>query len=167
MTGAFPVLLETAVSDYDEIANLIAAYGHIYDDGRLEEWAELFKHASYTFLGKKFEGKELLDWITSVSIRGAAKHVNFNIAISVDGNRASAVSDFVTVARDPTGRFKADIPEALWGRYEDTFEKVDGKWRFSSRVDSVDNAEAAAKVWERMRLNASVHANRSADLYKE
>jgi hypothetical protein len=33
------------MSDYDELTNLIAAYGHIYDDGRLEEWTELFSTA--------------------------------------------------------------------------------------------------------------------------
>ena len=101
-----------------------------------------------------------------MSIRGAARHVNFNIVIHIDGNRATAKSDFVTCARDATGVYKADVPEAIWGRYDDVFEKVDGKWRFVSRVDTVDNPERAAKIWERMRKNAEVHANRSADLYK-
>ncbi len=154
------------MSDYDEIMNLIAAYGHIYDDGRLEEWLELYEHGSYSFFGKTFKGKELADWIIPVSIRGAARHVNFNIAIHIDGNKATAKSDFVTVARDPTGVLKADIPEALWGRYDDVFEKVDGKWRFVSRVDTMDNEEMAVKVWDRMRANAGVHMERSADLYK-
>jgi len=154
------------MSDYDEITNLIAAYGHIYDDGRLEEWTELFKHGSYSFFGKEFRGEDLLEWIVPVSIRGAARHVNFNIAIQIDGNRATAKSDFVTCARDATGVYKADIPEAIWGRYDDVFEKVDGKWRFVSRVDTVDNPERASKIWERMRTNAVVHAERSADLYK-
>ena len=72
------------MSDYDEITNLIAAYGHIYDDGRLEEWTELFKYGSYSFFGKEFRGQELMDWIVPVSIRGAARHVNFNI---VPGSR--------------------------------------------------------------------------------
>jgi hypothetical protein len=154
------------VSDYDEITNLMAAYGHVYDDGRLEEWAELFKYGSYTFLGKVFKGRELVDWITSVSIRRAAKHINFNIVIRIEGDRATASSDFITAARDATGVMKADIPEVLWGRYHDVFERIDGKWWFISRVDEVDNEEAARKIWERMRANASVHAKRSADLYK-
>jgi len=154
------------MSDYDEITNLLAAYGHIYDEGRIEDWLKLFEHGSYTFLGKKFSGQELADWIIPVTIRRAACHVNFNIVINIDGNRATALSDFVTTARDATGVLKADIPEALWGRYDDVFEKVDGKWRWVSRVDIVDNEEAAQKIWARMRANAVVHSKRSADLYK-
>ena len=48
------------MSDYDELTNLIAAYGHIYDDGRLEEWTELFKHGSYSFFGKEFRGRAIV-----------------------------------------------------------------------------------------------------------
>ena len=154
------------MSDYDEIMNLIASYGHIYDDGRLEEWTELFQHGSYTFLGKEFKGQALKDRIIPVSIRKAAKHLNFNVAIQINGNRATAKSDFVTCARDAFGVLKADIPEAVWGRYDDVFEKVDGKWRWISRVDTLDNEEIAQKIWEQMRVNAEVHSNRSADLYK-
>lgn len=154
------------MSDYDEIMNLIASYGHIYDEGRLEEWTELFKYGSYTFMGKAFRGAELLEWIVPVSVRGGVRHVNFNIAIHVNGDRATAKSDFVTVARDATGVLKADSPEAVWGRYDDEFQKIDGAWRFVSRVDTLDNEEAAVRTWDRMRANAAVHVKRSADLYK-
>lgn len=157
---------EAPMTDRDEILNLMAAYCHIYDDGRIEEWAELFRHGSYTFMGKKFQGQELLDWIVPVTVRGGVRHVNFNIAIHIDGDKATAKSDFVTVARDVTGVLKADNPESVWGRYDDEFEKVNGKWRFVARVDTLDNDEAAVKIWDWMRKNAAVYIERSVDLYK-
>jgi hypothetical protein len=155
------------MSDHDEIRNLFATYSHLYDDGLIEEWGQLFKHGSYTFMGKKFSGtKEILDWIIPTSIRKGCRHLIFNIAIHVNGNKATAKSDFVTIARDATGTLKIDNPESVWGRYDDTLNKIDGRWWFGDRVVTLDNDAAAINVWNWNRKNAEVYVERKADLYK-
>ena len=155
------------MSDHDEIRNLFATYSHLYDDGLIEEWGQLFKHGSYTFMGKKFTGTdEILRWIIPTSVRKGTKHIIFNIAIHVAGDRATSKSDFVTVARDSTGVLKVDNPESVWGRYEDTLKKIDGKWWFGDRVVTLDNDNAAITVWNWNRKNAAVYLSRSNDLYK-
>jgi hypothetical protein len=155
------------MSDHDEIRNLFAAYAHLYDDGLIEEWGKLFKHGAYTFMGKKFSGTDaILKWIIPTSIRKGVRHVNFNIAIHVKGDSATAKSDFVTVARDATGVLKVDNPESVWGRYDDTLKKIDGRWWFIDRVVTLDNEQAAINVWNWNRKTAAVHVERSADLYK-
>jgi hypothetical protein len=157
---------ENNMSDHQEIRNLLATYCHLYDDGFIEEWGELFKHGAYTFMGKKFSGvKNILDWIIPTSVRNGVRHVNFNIAIHVDGEAATAKSDFVTVARDVTGMLKVDNPESVWGRYDDTLAKIDGRWWFVDRVVTLDNPEMTVTVWNWMRKNAAVYVERSSDLY--
>jgi hypothetical protein len=58
-----------------------------------------------------------------------SKHLALNNIIDVDGDTASAWSDFIVVQSGPAG---GTIARA--GRYEDTFAKVDGSWRFARRV---------------------------------
>ena len=156
------------MSDHDEIRNLFATYAHLYDDGLIEEWGQLFKHGAYTFMGKKFSGtEEILKWIVPTSIRKGVKHINFNIAIHVNGDNATAKSDFVTVARDAAGILKVDNPESVWGRYDDVLKRIGGKWWFIDRVVTLDNDEAAIRAWNWNRKNAGVYLARKPDLYDE
>ena len=99
------------------------------------------------------------------SIRKGVKHINFNIAIRVDGDNATAKSDFVTVARDAAGVLKVDNPESVWGRYDDVLKRIDGKWWFIDRVVTLDNDEAAIRAWNWNRKNAEVYLARKSDLY--
>jgi hypothetical protein len=155
------------MSDHDEIRNLFATYAHLYDDGLIEEWGKLFRHGSYTFMGKKFQGtEEILNWIIPTSIRKGVRHLIFNIAIHVDGENATAKSDFVTIARDATGTLKIDSPESVWGRYDDTLKKINGRWWFVDRVVTLDNDAAVIQVWTWNRKNAEVYLERKPDLYK-
>jgi hypothetical protein len=155
------------MSDHDEIRNLFATYAHLYDDGRIEDWGQLFKHGSYTFMGKKFSGtQEILNWILPTSIRKGVKHLIFNISIHVRGDAATAKSDFVTISRDGTGTLKIDSPESVWGRYDDVLKKIEGRWWFIDRVVTLDNDAAVIQVWNWNRKNAEVYLERKPDLYK-
>ena len=155
------------MTDRDEILNLMATYCHLYDEGSLEEWAELFRHGSYTFLSKTFNGtEEILKWVVPTSVRGGTRHVNFNHSVVVEGDRAHSRSDYATVARDVPGSLKFDNPETVWGRYEDEFQKIDGRWCFKARVAHVDDEAAVNRVWDFMRKNAAVFLARSDELYE-
>ena len=155
------------MSDRDEIMNLMARYCHTYDSGDLETWVELFRHGAYTFMGKRFAGTEDIgNWIIPTSVRRGTRHVIFNVFIEVDGDRAHAASDFITVPRDPTGQLKVDSPEAVWGRYDDVFTKIDGRWWFTERVVTVDNESQMVATWAWMREHAAVYVERREDLYQ-
>jgi hypothetical protein len=155
------------MSDRDEILNLMARYCHTYDDGELETWVELFRYGSYTFMGKTFTGvHEIGDWIIPTSVRRGTRHVVFNQLVEVDGERATARSDFITVPRDPTGVLKVDSPEAVWGRYDDTFTRREGRWWFEARVVTVDNEAQMVATWAWMREHAAVYVERREDLYQ-
>ena len=155
------------MSDRDEILNLMAKYCHLYDDGKLEDWVQLFTHGAYTFMKKRFAGiQEIGDWIIPTSVRRGTRHVVFNVFIEIDGDRATAVSDFITVPRDATRTFKVDSPEAVWGRYDDVFVRIDGTWWFSERVVTVDNEAQMVAAWDWMREQASVYVERSDELYR-
>lgn len=155
------------MTDRDRILNLMATYCHLYDEGKLEEWAELFRHGAYTFLDKTFKGTdEILKWIVPTSVRGGTRHVNFNHAVVVEGDSARSRSDYATVARDVSGSLKFDNPETVWGCYEDEFHKIDGQWWFKARLARVDDEAAVSRVWDFMRKNAAVFLARSEELYK-
>jgi hypothetical protein len=155
------------VSDRDEITNLMARYCHTYDDGDLETWVQLFAHGAYTFMGKRFAGvQEIGDWIIPTSVRRGTRHIVFNVDLQIEGDRATAKSDFITVPRDATGTFKVDSPESVWGRYDDAFERIDGSWCFRERVVTVDNETQMVAAWAWMRKNAAVYVERSEELYQ-
>lgn len=64
------------------------------------------------------------------------RHINSSPVIEVDAEAGVATaSSFVTTIRAPAGK-----PAYLYrvARYRDTFEKVDGRWRFASRQELSD-----------------------------
>jgi uncharacterized protein (TIGR02246 family) len=58
-------------------------------------------------------------------------HISSNAEVTVNGDRATAVSRHLLVMRGPKGE---PVP-SLAGRYEDEFIREDGKWKILRRVD--------------------------------
>jgi uncharacterized protein (TIGR02246 family) len=120
------------MTDHEAITRLVARYCHLLDDGRWDEFAELWaEDAEFVLQGTTTRGR--------AAIRGAieatqpperrGRHLTVNLDVEIDGDRAHGLCDFVFWARDAEGRAK---PMFL-GRYDDTLVRTDGAWRFSRR----------------------------------
>jgi uncharacterized protein (TIGR02246 family) len=123
------------VSDHDEIRGLVASYCQCCDDGRFEEFAQLFApDAQFAVMGKVHEGREAI-----VGFMGAAmtperrgKHLTSNTLIDLDADNAeaTALTDYMFVARRSEGGFAITSV----GRYHDrVVRSPDGGWQFARR----------------------------------
>jgi uncharacterized protein (TIGR02246 family) len=128
--------------DESAIRRLLADYCHLLDDGRFDEWIELFDpDAVFVVMGNRLRGRdELRDFIEPTqqeSDRG--RHMLSEPAIRIDGDTANAATDFVFVSRANA------IMTA--GRYLDEMRRAPDRWRFTSReiVFSGDTPSGSAR----------------------
>lgn len=127
----------------DAIAELVFDYAARVDAGDFEAVGELFAHGAF---------RGVVDADTTSNFRGAdevrscfegmviryddgtprTKHVTTNLVVDVDeaANTATARSYF-TVLQAVAG---SPLQIVVAGRYFDTFERVDGQWRFADRL---------------------------------
>ena len=123
------------VTDHDAIRQLLVAYCQTCDDGRFEEWSELYTDdATFTVVGTTHRGRAAL----RAFIEGAqppesrGKHFLSEPSIDVDGDMASCVTDYIFLARQDTG-----IAVTSAGRYlDEVVRDRDGSrygWRFAAR----------------------------------
>jgi len=120
----------------DDVRRTLALYCQFCDEGRFDEWGELFiDDARFTVLGETHVGRDdIKSWISKVQapeFRG--QHCLGQSLIDVDatGDAASAVTAYTFVNGTPEGGYV--ITSA--GRYHDTFvrSRDDGRWRFATR----------------------------------
>ena len=122
------------------IANFLATYAECIDSGDLEGAARLFTHAQIKVgLGADanlIDSQALLKvWQDNVIIHGdgtpRTKHVitNPNIEVDAAGNAATCRS-YYTVFQQLEG---FPLQPIIAGRYHDSFELVDGAWRWTYR----------------------------------
>jgi hypothetical protein len=153
-------------SDEQQIANLIYSVNHYRDQGRFDEAADLFAHATfqthypagypgvgidksqYASRGPGSHGvqqgadevRDILKELTCVYEDGLphSHYVVSNLMIDIDDDAHTAESwSYYTVFQS-----RPDFPlqPISAGRYHDRFEKVDGKWRFTSRDIHADHS---------------------------
>jgi 3-phenylpropionate/cinnamic acid dioxygenase small subunit len=118
-------------SDEDRIRTTIAQYCHFCDDGRWDEWLDLYApEAQFTVMGRTYEGhEELRAFIENAQPpERRGKHMTFNSVVEVDGDAARAWTDFAFLARTPDG-----MRVATAGRYHDRFRRDADRWRFTER----------------------------------
>jgi SnoaL-like domain len=119
----------------EEVGRTLALYCQLCDDGRFDEWGELFiEDAQFTVLGRTHHGRgDIQAWIEKAQapeLRG--KHLLGQSIVDVDsgGGTATGVTDYAFIGRTPEGGFA--ITSA--GRYHDIFVRGDdGRWRFATR----------------------------------
>ena len=127
------------ICDSQLISNLLFEYTHRFDSGDFAAAAELFKHARI-IVGKNgdtIDSQQLLNtWQTMVMVSEKTgtpqtKHVCTNAIINIDedNNSAHARSYYMVYQQTPT----LALQPIVGGRYHDSFERVDGIWRFSLR----------------------------------
>ena len=154
------------ISDEQQIANLIYSVNHFRDRGEFDKAADLFAHATfqthypagypgvglapdeYATRGPGSHGvqqgaeqvRAILKGLTQVYDDGLphSHYVVSNLMIEIDdsGDKASSWAYYTVFQSLP------DFPlqPISAGRYEDRFERVDGKWRFTSRDMHADHS---------------------------
>jgi len=120
------------MTDHEAIARVVARYCHLLDDGRWDEFADLWaEDAEFVLGGETTRGRDAI----RASIEATqpperrGRHLAVNVEVDVDGDEASAVVDFMFWARDREGKAKL----MFLGRYDDRLVRSDGGWRFARR----------------------------------
>ncbi len=114
-----------------EIRNLLARYCHHYDQGRVDDYCDLFvEEAEFHVPGISAVGRDQIREQIAAGMAGGAgaQHVTYNSVIEVSsGGSAKGWSDFMYV-RGASGEGIVVV-----GRYLDDFVLFEGRWKFQKR----------------------------------
>ena len=125
---------------YAEIRDLISAYNSFGDRGRFDELLELFAKTAVMDIddGRIYEGPDQIktiftdtsDSLSKGDLPSYIQHHTSSTHIDFEGtNKANAKSYFSVFLSHGIDH---------WGRYEDKFENIDGKWMFVYRRVKTD-----------------------------
>ena len=126
------------------ITNLLNTYALLIDAGKFDGIGELFAHATLTdaegrLMGKGREGAAAVyHRATRLYPDGTprTKHVFTNPIVDVDEAAGTAtLSAYYTVFQQTD---ELPLQPIICGHYHDTFERVDGAWRYSGKQFFVD-----------------------------
>ena len=116
-------------SDHDQLRRLVADYCHLLDDRELETWLQLFTDDAVVRMGRtEFTGHDgVRQWIDAILKATAepGRHLCTNVALDVNGDRATGRCDFAYIAPGPS--------VVQVGRYDDEYRRVDGRWHIAVR----------------------------------
>jgi uncharacterized protein (TIGR02246 family) len=120
------------VTDEEAIRRTLAEYCQFCDDGRFDDFADLFAaDATFHVLDKIHEGRSQIGAFMEKAMppERRGRHACSNTVIDVDGDTARAFTDYVFVARvDGSGFAITSV-----GRYHDRLVKEHDRWRFAER----------------------------------
>jgi ketosteroid isomerase-like protein len=130
-------------ANHASISALVCRYADLIDAGDFKGIADLFAHAVVRSGPRAFQGRDQLLALWSELVRTyddggtLTKHLISNVVVEVDegGRRAKARSS-VTVLQACPPDFPLQV--IATSRHFDQFEKADGGWRFTERVDVTD-----------------------------
>jgi 3-phenylpropionate/cinnamic acid dioxygenase small subunit len=121
-----------------EITNLLYRYAELIDGGDLAGAADLFKHAKLKLSGSEepLDSEGVLSvWRNYMKIYPCGtprtKHVITNPIVEIDEAAGTATCRSYYSVMQATDELPLQIVAA--GRYHDTFERVDGAWRYKFR----------------------------------
>jgi ketosteroid isomerase-like protein len=123
---------EPDISDEEAVRRTITEYALLCDDGRFEEWGDLYTDdAVFTVMGQEHRGPAA---IRAFIEKGQppekrSKHLCAPPLIDLAGDEARAHTDFIFVARTATGGY--EVTSA--GRYVDRLVRNPDRWRFAER----------------------------------
>jgi ketosteroid isomerase-like protein len=118
------------------VARTLHRYCRALDDARYDAVVSLFTtDCVFETMGQVLEGRAAVraffpEAPPAPSIRPAVQHVLTNVLVEIDGNEASAESDWVMIDRADGG----DCRIALAGRYRDRLRRVDDTWLIAHRI---------------------------------
>ncbi|MPY91670.1 MAG: DUF4440 domain-containing protein [Acidimicrobiia bacterium] len=127
--------IETA--DRVEIEDLVARYNKAIDTGDAQGWAATFTKDGefHGIVGDFYGADELVAFVSAYASEeqyaefASAQHWVTNMVIEGGGDHAEMFAHVMMVAPQAEGG-----RIILVGHYEDTLQKVDGRWRFAKRV---------------------------------
>jgi len=141
------------LEDIQAITETLYRYAHHIDRGEVEELLDVFvPDLRYRVRKRSVEGgfEEMMDFSGAEAFRQFAQSVYQRISmppksgqvnvttqpiITIDGDRATALTYQTIVKGDPEGR-----EVTSYGRYRDELVRSsDGKWRIASRVSEVES----------------------------
>ena len=134
------------LEDQEQIAQLLIDYGRHLDSRDLAAYASLFATDGEWIGGfGTVKGRSEIKAFMEKSLgtgpnRGNSYHIMSNFVITVKGDTATAWSRWTFVTPGASG---ATIAQA--GRYDDTFVRENGTWKFKKRVASNDTAPPAGR----------------------
>ncbi len=114
----------------------LAGYSHYLDDGDFDRWIELFtEDARLVFAGRTTEGRpSIRRYMEQVQPpEGRGKHITANIVVDVEGDTATAHTDYLFV-RHAAGQ---GLVLVATGRYRDDLIRDGDRWRFQQREISL------------------------------
>jgi uncharacterized protein (TIGR02246 family) len=131
--------------DEHQVLRTLSEYGQHWDDGHVDEWAELFTEgARLDVAGRTILGREAIrSYMEAVQADGSqGVHVTSSAVVDLDVDdegTATAASSYVFVR--PTDSTPVIVAA---GGYRDELVQDGGRWRFRSRSISIlSNREAA------------------------
>jgi 3-phenylpropionate/cinnamic acid dioxygenase small subunit len=127
--------MPTAIEEKDAIREVLAEYCFRLDDGRFDEMAALFTEGGTwdTAFGKATGRPAIAELARSLRLRVTeplprAVHLVTNIAIALEGERATVRSNWMVMQNSPEG------PRiGSGGVYDDEMVKDGGRWLFRYR----------------------------------
>ena len=130
-----------------EIENLIYLYAERLDLGDLDGVAELFRHGRIRHApvaqgGPSVEGRDAVRRLYAGATRlyengtPLTRHVTTNVIVEVDDDAGTAATRSAYTVFQRTERLA--LQPIIAGRYHDTFQRIDGRWWFDTRVLFVD-----------------------------
>lgn len=146
------------VEDELAIRRIITAYSNTQDAHDYDGYVALFAADGEWASGDNvFKGhdaiKKMLVGLYGTPppgyVNGESFHVSFNADVTLNGDRATAVSRHVLFMRGPTGQ---PVP-MLSGRYDDEFVRENGQWKIRRRLDTpvMPTASEWAKIIAEIR----------------
>ncbi|MEU8994718.1 nuclear transport factor 2 family protein [Streptomyces caniferus] len=124
-------------SGYHAVANLVARYAELVDDGDFAGLGVLLADATFTGSGAPVRGREAIEKMFRDTLivysdgTPRTHHVTSNLAIEVDEQAGTAVSrSYVTVMQALP---ELPLQPIAGGRYHDRFERRNGRWCFPER----------------------------------
>ena len=140
------------IEAYEEIRNVISAYNSFGDRGRFDDLIELFADKAVMDIGdgRLYEGVEQIEEIFT----GTRDSLSDGEKPSYIQHHTSSIHIDVQDASNATSRsyFSVFLTHGIdhWGRYEDKFEKINGKWILTYR--SVKTDGGVPDGWASKRL---------------
>jgi ketosteroid isomerase-like protein len=118
-------------TDEEAIRNLIGLHSQLTDDGEYQRRVQLYTEDGVFMMGDAASrGRdEMAEAFASTSApERRGKHITANTVMEIDGDAASARTDFFFLLPSAEG-----LKPLAAGRYFDTFTKKDGHWLYSER----------------------------------
>jgi ketosteroid isomerase-like protein len=140
--------MSLTTTDYESIRRVCAQYCHYLDgtggEQAIDSLLALFTDDGSLYSPRQarfYHGRERLrEFFQGVhsGTQGKSKHMTSNIVITITGDAASAVSDWIYLRQGTTDETNT-LSLSAYGRFHDEFIRANGEWRIRSRRISRGN----------------------------